>query len=394
MHDSSLFDPSIPPNEFSQKKSFIEEILHIPFTENNYIRILENGEEIFQTILNSVSSARKIIFIEFYLFKDDDTGNTLAELLKKKSREGVTVYLLYDHFGSLLTSKEFWSDLKKAGIRYHVSHPFKLFSPRRYIYRNHKKLLIVDGEKAFTGGFNIADEYHIYIKKRQKTWRDIGIYLEGPIVHSLSELFMKSWRRWKGIPIEFDVKNTYSMKGIPAIPIFASTGRARRRIRMLLIQSIKNSKEHIYITTAYFLPSRKLFEALEYAAKRGVFITLLLPGKSDLLSVYYASRAHYGRLLTAGVKIYNYQGSVLHAKTAVFDGIWSIVGSTNLDFQSLRRNDESNVGILDRDFSMKMIEVFNKDLQKSTKIEAGTWANRPLYQKGLEKFFYIIIKRL
>ncbi|MDO8281341.1 MAG: phospholipase D-like domain-containing protein [Thermodesulfovibrionia bacterium] len=394
MPESSLVDSFSPPNEFSQKKSFIEEILRIPFTENNYIRILENGEEIFQTILNSVSSARKIIFIEFYLFKDDDTGNTLAELLKEKSREGVTVYLLYDHFGSLLTSKDFWSELKKAGIKYHVSHPFKLFSPRRYIYRNHKKLLIVDGEKAFTGGFNIADEYHGFIKKKQKTWRDIGIYLEGPIVHSLSELFMKSWRRWKGIPIEFDSKTEYSMTGIQAIPIFASTGRARRRMRRLLIQSIKNSKNNIYITTAYFLPSRKLFEALEHAAKRGVLITLLLPGKSDIKSVYYASRAYYSKLLSAGVRIYNYQGTVLHAKTAVFDGIWSIVGSTNLDFQSLSRNDESNVGILDKSFSSKMIEVFNNDLQQSTKIIGDTWANRPFHQKILEKVFSFILKQI
>ncbi len=380
--------------ETAFEKSAIEEVLGIPFTEDNYVRLLESGQETFQTILDSVSTAQDIICIEFYIFKDDDTGKKLAGLLKEKARQGVKVYLLYDHFGSFRTSRSFWSDMKNAGVKLRASHPFKWSAPRRYIYRDHKKLLIIDGKKAFTGGFNIADEYHGYLRKRKKIWRDIGIYLEGPIASTLIDIFRKSWTTWKGEPILWDRKNPPLTPAISVIPIFASSGKARRRMRRLFIYSINNVKESIFLTTAYFTPGKKILRALENAAKRGVNLKLLLPGKSDVISIHYASRSFYRRLLKAGVEIYNYQGNVLHAKTAVFDGCWSTVGSTNLDFQSLGRNDESNVGVLDRIFGKRVTEVFHKDLQQSIKIDRDTWAKRPFYQKILEKFFSVIIKRL
>jgi cardiolipin synthase len=148
------------------------------------------------------------------------------------------------------------------------------------------------------------------------------------------------------------------------------------------------------ITTAYFFPSRRLLKALENAAGCGLSVKLLLPGESDILSVLYAGRAYYRKLLKSGVEIYNYQGAVLHSKTAVFDGRWSIVGSANLDMQSLRRNEESNVGILDSDFGTRMVETFNNDLKHAVKIDSQKWSSRPLYQKVLEKFFASLMKRL
>ncbi len=386
-------------NEFSSKqpnfnRRAIETICGLPFTENNKVRILKTGQETFQTILDAVSSAQQIICIEFYIFKDDNSGRQLAELLKKKAREGVSVYLLYDHFGSFLTARSFWSGLKKEGVKVRVSHPFKWSYPRGYIYRNHKKLLLIDGQKAITGGFNIADEYQGYFKKRKNNWRDTGIYLEGPIASTLLSIFSKSWKTWKGELIKFQIEHHPLNHGVPAIPIFANSGRARRKMRKLLLYSIKNAKESIFLTTAYFIPSRKILRALINSVQRGVKLKLLLPGESDVIPVFYASRSYYKRLLKAGVEIYDYQGVVLHAKTSVFDGCWSIVGSANLDFQSLRRNEESNVGILDNNFSKDMIEVFFNDLEKSVKIDAQIWEKRPFYQKFLEKFFFAIMKKL
>jgi cardiolipin synthase len=381
-------------NNVTFEKSIIENILGVHFTYNNNVQLLKSGQETFQIILDSVSTARDIICIEFYIFKDDDTGKKLAELLKEKARQGVKVYLLYDHFGSFLTSRAFWLDLKKAGVKIMVSHPFKWTAPRGYIYRNHKKLLVIDGAKAFTGGFNIADEYHGHFKKRKKTWRDTGIYLEGPIAHTLLNMFRKSWTTWKGESIIWNTKQMSLNHGVPVIPIFANSGRARRKMRRLLIYSIKNAKESIFLTTAYFIPSRKILKALVQAVRKGVTLKLLLPGKTDVMPVFYAGRSYYRRLLKAGVEIYNYRGSVLHAKTTVFDGCWSIIGSTNLDFQSLWRNEESNVGILDRDFSRHMIEVFQNDLKNSIKIDSDSWARRPLYQKILEKSSSLIMKKL
>jgi len=386
------FDRSVKFQDLTPSR--IESILGAHFTENNKVRLLQSGQETFQAILDSVSTAEKNICIEFYIFKDDATGNKLAEVLKEKARQGVKVYLLYDHFGSFLTSARFWSDLKKEGVKVRVSHPFRFSSFRSYLYRDHKKLLIIDGKKAFTGGFNIADEYHGYFKKRRNVWRDTGIYIEGTIASALLGIFKKSWKTWKGESMDLNVPVSIPGQGVPVIPVFANSSRGRRRMRKLLLYSIRNAKESIYLTTAYFIPGRKILMALVNAAERGVYLQLLLPGKSDVTSVYYAGRSYYRRLLNAGAEIYEYQEAVLHAKTSVFDSCWSIIGSANLDFQSLGRNEESNVGIFDADFSKKMIEAFQNDLRNSIKIDAVKWTKRSLYQKFLEKFFSVIMRKL
>jgi len=376
-------------------KSAIEKILGLPFSKYNKVRLLESGQETFDSILDALSSAREIICIEFYIFKDDATGKKVAAMLKEKAKQGVEVYLLYDHYGSFLTSRAFWSDLQKSGIHVRVSHPFNWSAPRGYLYRNHKKLLLIDGKKAFTGGFNIADEYHSHFKKKKKIWRDMGIYMEGPIAVTMLHIFTRSWKTWKGSMISWKNKQHTPLKdGIAVIPIFASKGRSRRRMRNLLLHNIKSAKSTIYLTTAYFIPSRKIIRAMIQASRRGVDIKLLLPGKSDVNSVFYAGRKYFNRLLKAGVEIYNYQGSILHSKTSVFDGHWSIIGSTNLDYQSLKRNEESNVGILDKHFSRNVIDVFHKDLRDSVKIELGSWAKRPFHQKFLERFFALIMRKL
>ncbi len=383
------------PTETAFSKAVIENILGMSFSANNMVRLLKSGQETFQEILDCIRAARQIICIEFYIFKDDNTGKKVAEVLKQKAAEGVNIYLLYDHFGSFLTSRRFWMDLREKGVNIRASHPFRWSAPRGYLYRDHKKLLVVDGEKAFIGGFNIADEYHGYLRKRIKTWRDTGIYIEGPVASSLLNMFRKSWKTWKGVPIQWKAaRNSTVRHGVPVIPVFANSRRARSRMRRLLIYSIRNAKKRIFITTAYFTPGIRIQRALVQAARRGVSLKLLLPGESDVLSVFYAGRAYYTRLLKAGVEIYNYQGSVLHSKTAVFDDCWSIIGSTNLDIQSLRRNEESNVGILDTGFAQQMIDTFYSDLKNSVRIDPETWAERPFYQKILEKFFYLVLKKL
>src|SRR4030067_2587817 len=227
-------------------KPAIEKILGLPFIENNYVRLLKSGKEIFETIFDSITNAKHIICIEFYIFKNDDTGKRLSELLKEKARQGIKVYILYDHFGSLRTPAGFWQDMKKAGINLKVSHPLKWSAPRHYIHRDHKKLLVIDGEKAFTGGFNIGDEYHGYFKKLKQPWRDTGIYLEGPIAAALLEIFKKIWTAWKGNVIVYD-KKAHSVRKlniipdqksgpsnvVSVIPIFTSSARARKRLRKL-----------------------------------------------------------------------------------------------------------------------------------------------------------------
>jgi cardiolipin synthase A/B len=386
-----MSDDAVPP--FT--KETIERICGVPFTDGNRVTLLWKSKELFRTIFEYVQSAKELICLEFYIFRNDETGTELAEVLKKKAAEGVEVYILYDHFGSFDTPGRFWQDLRDAGIKIRATHPFRWTRPFHYVHRDHKKLIIIDGVKAFTGGLNIANEYRGYHRfKRVRGWRDTGIFLEGPVAGTLLEIFKKSWEIWKGGPIVFNKKLGPFEDGIPSIPIFASSSRSRRKMRKLLYHSISGARESIYITTAYFAPSLRMIRVLEDAVSRGVRVRMLLPGRSDIVAAHYAGRAFFTNLLKSGVEIYNYQGVILHAKTAIFDRNWSVVGSANMDFQSLRRNDEGNVGILDGNFAGQMVEVFSEDLKQSVQIRPDTWRERSLWEKIKESFFVIFRMRL
>lgn len=403
---------SRPPASFTTDP--IESIFKGKFSTAAEVHLLWKGPESFDTIIDALSSAEEAICLEFYIFRNDETGTRVAEVLKEKSRKGVKVYLLYDHFGSFGTPRSFWKDMKAAGVKIRASRPFKWFSPFYYVHRDHKKLIVVDSRKAFTGGLNIANEYsgfHPLLKttsaarkvienkllKLRSGWRDTGVMLEGPIVNELLEVFRKSWYARGGGLIEDQKTKSQDLKsgaGVPAIPVFVNSARGRRHMRKLLYYSINNASKNISLTTAYFIPSRRMAETLENAVKRGVSVSLIVPGKSDVLAASYAGRAFFSRLLKAGVEIYTYMGEILHAKTSVFDSCWSIIGSTNLDFQSLRYNDEGSVGILDTDFASKMNAIFEEDLKNSIRVRLEEWNKRPLTEKLKEHFFALFRRRL
>jgi len=377
---------------FSQKN--IRKIYGARFTDNNKVTLLWREHESFRKIFDAVRKANELICLAFYIYRDDETGKELTGILKQKAREGIKVYLIYDHFGSISTPWKFWKDMKNAGIQIKASHPFKWSSPLHYIHRDHRKLVIIDGGVAFIGGLNIANEYRGYLLKRKKGWRDTGIFMEGPVAGLLLEQFSKSWVIWGGIPFVFHNKISPVREGVSALPVFAASARDRRRMRKLIYYSINYASKSIYLTTAYFAPSRRMIQILENAVRRGVDVKLLLPGKSDIYAVSYAGRAFFTKLLRTGVRIYTYQGEILHAKTSVFDEVWSIIGSANLDFQSLRRNDEGNVGIVDSAFGKQMVDIFNEDLNNSTEIILDTWLKRPLSEKLKEHFFALFRRRL
>lgn len=378
---------------FSRKN--IQRLYGSHFTDDNKVTLLWKENESFQIIFDSIKKAKELVCLEFYIFRNDDTGKELAEILKQKVLEGVKVYILYDHFGSLFTPIKFWTDLRAAGVQIKASRPFKWASPLHYVHRDHRKLLIIDGETAFTGGLNIANEYRGYhLLKKKRGWRDTGIFLEGPIAKKLLEEFTKCWTIWKGDPIQFQKNINPAKDGLPVLPIFASSARGRRQMRKLIYYSINRARNSVCVTTAYFTPSRRMLQILENAVKRGVEVKLLLPGRSDMSSAHYAGRAFFAKLLRAGIRIFNYQGEILHAKTFVFDEVWSIIGSANLDFQSLRRNDEGNVGIIDRQFGKQMVDIFDEDLKNSLEITLPDWLQRPLIDKVKEHFFALFRRRL
>jgi len=379
---------------------FIERVFKHKFSVATRVQLLWKGKDSFRTIFDAVDRAEKLICLQFYIFKNDETGIALSELLKQKSHEGVKVYVLYDHFGSFGTPRSFWKEMRQAGIQIRASHPFRWTAPFNYVHRDHRKLIVIDSKRAFTGGLNIANEYSgFHIRKRSRGWRDTGIIVEGPIVNELFDTFKKSWTTWGGEEILFqgtheEIRSHMPGEGIPALPIFVYSGKGRESLRAVLRHSIDHAQTSILLTTAYFIPSRRLIERLEQAVKRGVRVRLLVPGKSDIPAASYAGRSFFTRLLKAGIEIHTYLGDMLHAKTYLFDQCWGIIGSTNLDYQSLMYNDEGNIGILDSSFASEMAKIFEEDLKNSTRIEEKTWHKRPFLEKIKEHFFALFRKRL
>ncbi len=378
----------------------IERIFKQKFSLATHVQLLWKGKDSFKTIFDAIDEAKRFVCLQFYLFKNDETGRSLSELLKKKTREGVKVYLLYDHFGSFGTPRSFWKDMKMTGIKIRASHPFKWTAPFHYVHRDHRKLIVIDSKRAFTGGLNIANEYSGFrLRRRSRGWRDTGIMLEGPVVGELFETFKRSWYAWRGEKIDSQnihkVKTVKRQKGtIPALPIFVYSRKGRKRMRGLLRHSIDHAQATISLTTAYFIPSRRMITLLENAVTRGVKVRLLVPGKSDVPAASYGGKAFFKRLLKSGIEIYTYRGEMLHAKTYLFDQYWSIIGSTNLDYQSLMYNDEGNVGILDAGLASKIAHIFEEDLKHSTQIDLKDWHRRPWLEKIKEHFFALFRKRL
>jgi len=379
----------------SLSKKGIQKIYGTAFTEGNEVTLVWKDRESFLGIFKAVGEAQEFICLQFYIYRDDETGKELSDILKKKAREGISVYVIYDHFGSFFTPHAFWQEMRDSGVQIRASRPFRWTMPFHYVHRDHRKLIIIDGIRAFTGGLNIANEYRGYHRLKKKTgWRDTGIFLEGPIVTRLTDEFRKSWEIWKGAPFKPVPEAKARAAGLPVLPIFSRSARSRRTLRKLLYYSINTAQESIYLTTAYFIPSRRMLQILEAAVSRGVDVKLLLPGVSDVSAAYYAGRAFFSRLLRAGIEVHTFSGVILHAKTSVFDTVWSIIGSANLDFQSLRRNDEGNVGIMDRDFGEQMKAIFLDDLGRSEKITLEQWKKRPFHQKLMEHLFALFRRRL
>jgi cardiolipin synthase len=393
--------------------SDLERIFQRKFSVATAVKLLWKRRDSFEVIFNAVNEAQRLICLQFYIFKNDETGRELSNLLRKKGQEGVKIYLLYDHFGSIGTPGRFWKEMKAAGIKIRASHPFKWTAPFRYVHRDHRKLIVIDLKKAFTGGLNIANEYSgFHLRRQRRGWRDTGVMLEGPIVEELFDTFSRSWYTWRGETIYLKGDDETSVEkrkeegvanrppgfgkaeGLPALPIFVYSLKGRRRMRNLFRYSIDHARKSVFLTTAYFTPSRRMIASLEKAVTRGVDVRLLVPGRSDIPAASYAGRAFFTRLLKAGVQIYTYLGEMLHAKTYLFDGHWSIIGSTNLDYQSLMYNDEGNVGIFDDSFALRMAEIFEEDTKNAVRIELEAWRQRSLLDKMKEHIFALFRKRL
>ena len=367
----------------------LEKVSQVSFLSGNSVQVLKDGVAAFEEVFRAVEEAERFICMEFYIFRDDETGWALAELLARKRKQGVRVYLIYDHFGSFSNSGRFWAFLKSQGVEMLPFHPPRLTNINQYLHRDHRKLAVTDRWVAFTGGLNVGDEYRGYLRKKMAGWRDTAVKVKGPIASAMLRAFKKSWRECGGKAIEENLGGLgpQEKQDVPILPLFSSSRKSMRALRQLLQFSIHSAKKSVHFTMAYFIPTHKFLLGLLKAARRGVDVKIILPGQTDLHVVAYVSRTFYKTLLRAGVQIYHYQPRVLHAKTMVFDGYWSIVGSANLDARSLNYNYECGVGILDQALGEEMERIFVHDLQGSKLVTDEDLSRWPLHERALGSFF-------
>ena len=363
-----------------------------PLVLGNKVSLLQDGAATYAAMFGAIRQAKNHINLETYIIEADATGDEFSDLLLQAQARGVQVNLIYDSVGAINTPKAFFERLSKAGVavlEFNPINPLTAKGPWQIYNRDHRKLLIVDGRSVILGGINISNVYTSGSAVLQRlikppadgvAWRDTDLQIEGPVVAEFQKLFLQTWDKQKGPALA--VKNYFpklTAQGKDIVRAIGSTpDDPYSLIYLTLISAIGNAEKFVHLTNAYFVPDPQLLKALTDAAARGVQVQLILPSHSDSELVFHAGRAHYAGLLAGGVQIYERQDALLHAKTAVIDGVWSTVGSTNLDWRSFLDNDEVNAVILGRDFAAQMQAMHQQDLDASQRITAQAWADRPL----------------
>jgi len=358
------------------------------------LAILRDGAQTFTAMLAAIAGAQRSICLETYILKDDKTGARFGQALIERARAGVEVNVLYDGWGSSV-SVEYLVWLAQAGVRTMAFHPVEL-SPTldktlaKLTLRNHRKLLITDGNVAFTGGLNISDDY-ASTSDGGRDWRDTHVRIEGPVVSELLSFFLSTWKKAEGPEMDLTRQPRRRDSNDPAVQVAAShLRRGRRTVRHAYGDGIRDARSHIFITNAYFLPTVRLLNALRQAAKRGVDVRVMVAGTTDVPAVLFAARSIYGLLLSSGVRIFEWEGRVLHAKTATIDGQWSTIGSSNLDRQSLRFNLEVNVIVRDAAFAGAMEAMFYQDLTSCREVTVATLEKRSFLERGASWAAYLM----
>jgi len=362
-----------------------------PLIVGNKVTLLFDGPKTIAAMMAAVSVAKDSINLETYLFDQDPLGLKFADDLIAKQKEGVQVNIIYDCVGTLGTPQAFFDRMQTAGIRllpYHPVSPLHKLGRWRLNNRDHRKILVVDGRIAFIGGINISSVYssgsvlHSIGKADEPAiaWRDTDLQIEGPAVAEFQKLFMTTWEKQKGKPLAAkDYFPALAPQGKEIVRAIGSTpDDPYSQFYLTLISAIDNAEKELHITQAYFVPGSRLLKSLTDAAARGVDVRLVLPSRTDSESTFHAGRAHYSSLLKAGVKIFERRGALLHSKTAVIDGVWSCVGSSNLDWRSFLDNDEVNAVVLGREFAGQMETMFARDLSYSQAIDPAAWERRSL----------------
>ena len=365
------------------------EALGNPVVRGNSAALLKNGDEIFPAMTKDIREAKRSVNLETYIFQPDKAGQEFAAAMIAAATRGVEVRLLIDAWGSKLGELE--QPLKDAGVNVRVYRPLRLFSIYKVGKRTHRKILVIDGRVAYTGGLGI-DERWMGDARNSHEWRDTQIRIEGPVAAQMQAVFSEDWTYTTGEILagdkfypQIDAAGTMSAQAIKA-----SRGDASSLAKMSYFMAIKSATKSIHIANAYFLPDRQVRDALVAAVKRGVSVEIMVPGRHiDLPPVRFASWMHYGKMLEGGVKIYEYKHTMMHNKTMVIDGVYSTIGSINFDARSMNRNEEESVAVYDRAFAEKMEAMFADDKKNCKEITYDVWSHRGADKRAAELVSWI-----
>ena len=379
----------------------IEAHTDAPVTSGNRIDVLLNGDETFPVMLDEIRKAKSSITFAQYLYEDGSIARELAQAFADRCRAGVKTTILLDSHGSGKVPSEIIATMKDAGcnVEYFrrvdaegIIFPWKLL---RYNYRSHRRVLVIDGRVGFTGGYGISEAW-TGNGRMPEHWRDTNVRIEGPVVKFLQTAFAESWLEATGIAIggddyfpHLEPKGNLSAQVVKSSP----TGGSFQNY-MLFLLSINSAKTSVLITNPYFIPDEVMTNALLKAVERGVRVVVLVPGKSDSRFTYTASRSQYGKLLLGGVKVFEYQASLMHAKTIVADGVWATIGSTNFDNRSFALNQEINLTVYDKGTAQKLEKIFSDDLTYSKEITYEAWQSRGIFERLFDLFSFPIRDQL
>ena len=356
-----------------------------PLIAGNSVRLLKDAGENYPAWLEAIASAERWVHFESYIIHDDDVGREFAEALKRKAREGVRVRVIYDWMGAIgKTSGRFWRDLREAGVEVNAFNPPGLGEPFGWLNRDHRKMIGVDGRVGFVMGLCVGRDWAGYDGK--EPWRDTGVEIRGPAVADIGLAFASAWRSScaESIPEdELPARESIPHAGDVALRVIATEPNSVGMYRLEQLVAA-GARETLWLTDAYFVGTNMYVQALRAAARDGVDVRLLVPSSSDIPVIAALSRVNYRALLEAGVRVFEWNGTMIHAKTAVVDGRWARVGSTNLNVASWMGNWELDVTIEDEEFAHKMEEMYCRDLEHSTEIVLGG-RRRVFYSAGPER---------
>jgi cardiolipin synthase A/B len=401
----ALFLPDWPSDDFTVgfkadpgSEKFVEwtsGYLNNPIFQGGEVSILQNGDAFYPAMLDAIRNARDSVNFEVYIFEPDEIGRQFMEAFKDRARAGVEVRLLLDGFGGLKMTKRYRDELTAAGVKVTRFRPFGLRSLVRFYKRTHRRAIVIDGEIAFTGGAAVSKKWNGNVSNPHE-WRDSMTRVTGPMVAGIQSAFATTWVYCSGEVIAgprfFPTMKRGS--GPCGLSVVSSPSDAMQPIRLLFWVSFINAQKRLWISNSYFIPDTRLRGAAIDRAKSGVDVRILVPGNNtDALPVQAAGRSYYEELLSAGVRIFEFQPAMMHAKTAVVDSAWSIVGSANLDERSMELNEENVLGVGDKAFAQAIERGLTEDFARSKEILLVEWRKRSVFHRGLEWVAKILIEQ-